>query len=475
MAISAFAKSRLQTISDSGFARAKKLADLAIKKNVDGKGNTTARGYEQAIEILNPFLVSDKGNVAVDAERLVVGYENKFTKLQAKRNKLNRTIGQFKVDEREIFFVSPSSGNRVDIMRDIPNMVSQISEELSLHVFSVENAIEEARLNNESSAELETYLFSVNKRARMMSELHNDYLNDEIIPGEILNGYGVYVDSDPNDGEMLGVMVAPIGDLPSGIDSSIFRQVDSSVDVGGGYIPLFGRATTDGMGLHSVRIGNQVWEGLGALELQYSKKRSDAPQFKNDPGEFSLSGVLDKGTSMRRGSFSKGFTGFDDEGNPVQTTFFAGQDDKIYSLDDESLGLFESDPMLSQDLSRATQLESSFAKNLLQSQDVEPLRDIPQTAAGARRAEEEKLVPIRAEEERRKELGFFGRAREDFAKRRTERESQPKQPSFFGSKNKPTTPDEPVIGESTPDIVEQGKGFFRNNPFTKPFVDFLKK
>jgi len=378
----------LLRIQDSGFLRAKKLADLALKTNVDGKGKTTARGYEQAIEILTPYMVSD-GNEGIDAQRLVAGYTNSYTKMQGDKNKTNRTVGQFKVDEREIFYVTPTSGSRTDIMRDVPNMVSQVSDELNLHVFAVSNAIEEAAANNESTAELEAYLFDVQKRQRMMSELNNDYLNGEISPGQMVNGYGLYVDTDPNDGEMTGVMIAPIDDLPPGIDKTAFKRVDSSVNFGDAYIPVLGKVSTDGMGLNTVRIGNKIWDGTGAMELQYNKKLSQEPQYKNDPGAFTLENVTDKGVAMRPGTFSKGYTGFDAEGNPKQTTFYAGKDGKIYTLDDFALNNFKNDPLISKDIERATTVDSSFAKNLLQSESVEPVRFTPVTASRQQQMDEE--------------------------------------------------------------------------------------
>ena len=429
-------KRALQTISDSGFARAKKLADLAIKTNTDSSGKTLARGYEQAIEILTPYTVSD-GNDGIDAQRIVAGYNNSFTKLQNTRNKTNRTVGQFKIDENEIFFVTPTSGNRADIMRDIPSMVSQISDELSLHTFAVENAIEEAKANGESADELETYLMSVSKRQRMMLELNNDLLNGEISDESVLNGYGLYVDADPNDGELLGVSVAPLYDLPPGIESSNFARVDSSVAFGGGYIPVLGRVTTDGLGMKTVKIGNKVWDGTGSEELQFNKKLSNEQQFENNPGDFNLTSVTDKGVGMRPGSFSKGYTGFDAEGNPKETIFYAGKDGKVYTLDDEALSTFKNDPMIDSGIKKATRVDSSFAKNLLTTESVKPLRFSP-------------FNPRPAHNE--PNIDSTGTALQPVAS----------PASFFEGKNTPTPPKEPVISSSTPDIVEEGKSFFRN-------------
>jgi len=436
MAISSFAKSRLQNISDTGFARAKKLAALALKKNVDGKGNTMAIGYEQAIQYIQPYLTSGRKNEGIDAENLIAGYENAFTKLKTKQNKTNRTVGQFKIDEREIFFVTPTSGTRTDIMRDVPSMAAQISDELSLHVFSVENAIEEAKISGESADELENYLFDVQKRARMMSELNNDLLNDELSDGEVLNGYGVYVDSDPNDGELLGVAIAPLNDLPPGIQKEDYHRVDSSATFGTAYLPVMGKVSVDGTGMQTVKIGNKTWNGVGAMELAFSKKLSNEPTFKNDVGDFSLTDVVDKGTAMRKGTFSKGYTGFDAEGNPTQTTFFAAQDGKIYTLDEEARNTLKGDTMLAKDIERATNINSSFAKSLLHTEGIEPMRFTPVTASRQQQMAQESAAQPAPQ---------------------AEASVEEKPTSFFNRTNVPKKPETPSVSSSTPDLIEQDR------------------
>lgn len=457
-------KRTLTRIQDGGFAKAKKLADLALKTNVDSKGRTTTRGYEQALSFIEPFVFSQRESESLDAQRLVASYNNSFTKLSTVKNKTNRTVGQFEIDEREIFFVTPTSGNRTDIMRDIPSMVSQISDELSLHVFGVENAIEEAVAEGESADSLQNYLFEVQKRQRLMSELNNDLLNDEISDKAVLNGYGVYVDADQNDGELLGVAVAPIGDLPKGIDSGGFSRVDSSAAFGNGYIPVFSKFTDDGLGLKTSRIGNKVWSGIGSFALQYDKKSDQ--QFKNDPGNFNLTDVPDKGVGLRPGSFSRGYTGFDVQGNPKQTTFYAGEDGKIYSLDDDALESFKRDPVLSERLKRTTNIDSSFAKNLMRSEDIESFTpDVitaPQTGSQA-------VQPVESESQGD---GFFsklgGGIRNIFGKPNrsiTSGEAAPVRPelSFFGNRvNRQSQPGRVPTGGSPEAIIDSGNQFFRN-------------
>ena len=107
--------------ASSEFTRAKKQADLILKKNVDGKGNPTLEAYEQATALLSNFMFED-GNVGIDAQRAVADYENKATALRVKKSKLATSLGRLKLDEQEIYFAD-ATGDRGDIMNNIPEMV----------------------------------------------------------------------------------------------------------------------------------------------------------------------------------------------------------------------------------------------------------------------------------------------------------------------------------------------------------------
>lgn len=435
-----FQAKAFQTVQSKGYANAKRLADLKVKQSAEATGKVTEQGLKDAIAILSQWQFSDDEKTALQAQNAIQSWENDLVSLSVKKSKLNRTVAQFKNDEREIFYITPTSGDRAEIMRDIPEMASQISEELNLHLFAVENAIEEARLNDESTGELESYLFDVQRRARLMSELTNDYINGEISVGEKLNGYGLYVDTDPNDGEMVGVMIAPKGNLPPGVDEKNFQQIDSSASIGEGYLPILGTVTDDGLGMKTVKIGNQTWDGTGNLELQYNKGKSLTPQFKNAPGEFTLSNVVDKGATVRPNTFMKGYTGKDDAGNPKMTTFYAGEDGKLYSVDDKSLESFRGDPILGQKLKQARTVESTFAKGL--SAASEPLNYTPFTPEMRESAQEQ----IRATATTPPPAPL----------------EEPRQSFFENRTNRPNKPDEPTRAATTPDIIESGKAFFRD-------------
>lgn len=440
MAISAFAKSKFQTVESKGFKRTKKLADLYLKTNVDGKGSTLAKGYQQAIEALQPYAL-EEGNVGIDAQRLIADYNNKMTKLIEKKNKMSRNLGQLKLDEREIYFVT-ANGGRQDIIRDVPQIAYNIAESLTSHKLAVENAINDATENNESTVDLQNYLLELDGRYRQMTELYNDSVNGELNAGELRNDYGIFIDADQSDGSINSVGILPIGNLPSGVSKSDFKRVDSTVNYNGVFIPTYSKFTTDGIGQHTARIGSKIWSGTGDLELAYNKKISTDKVFKNKPGDFGLTDAPLMQNPLRPGSFSKSYIGVDDNGNPVEKLFFVGQDSKIYTVDDKSM--LEKDSLISKDIKNATFIDPSFARNILQSEGIESLTTIPVTKSTT------PLPPTPPEEP-----SFFERLKEKVTP--TERP----RPSFFESRNIPTKPEEPTIGGSAPDIVEKGKEIFR--------------
>lgn len=429
-----FQAKAFQRISSSAFNNAKKLADLRIKQSVVN-GKITARGYEEAISILGQYQFSSKESEALDAQRLVQDYENDLIKIQNKNRDINKTVSEFKINEREAFYVTPQTQFRNDTMFDVPEVVADTTEELRQLVFAVSNAIDEKALTGESTGELESYYFELYERYRKMEELNNDLLNEEIPQEKALNGYGIYIDSDQNDGQVYGVSIAPIGNLPQGLTQGDYQRLESSVNYGGGYIPVFSRFSTDDFGVVNSRIGSRVWTGDGKFALRYDKQKSDDRDFNDEPGALNLADFAPKKTSpIRPGKFFKGFTGYDEEGNPIESLFFASPDEKLYTVDKKARSMLEKD--FGGEMSKAIGVDSEFARGLIQSKDVQPMTFSP----------------------------MLGQAQQPQTPVTQPQQTQSEQPevSFFGDRtNRQNVPDKPPIGASAPDLIEQGKSLFR--------------
>lgn len=447
-----FQAKAFQTVSSSGFKRAKKLADLSLKTNVDSKGDTLSRGYEQALEILQQFAF-EEGDVGIDAQRLIADYTNKLSKLSEKDRKNKTAVAQFKLDEREIYWTSPQDGDD-ELLRNPTELVRVTARGLSELELEVQNAIDAQDALGESTTDLQNYLLEVSQRADSFRKLQNDIQDGEVVPGQFLKGFGYFVDADQNDPQhrINRVAILPTSNLPSGIADD-FHQVNDYADVAGAYLPVQSRVPKEKnqSGSFETSIGGATYSGTD-FTLPLKSSGGSSVKF-NKPGEFTLNDERFQlmGADIKQRSFVKGFTGIDSEGNAIETYFYAGNDGKLYRLDEDTKKGYENDPVFSKELENVRNLSPTQAKNLSSSPSVEPLRFTPLTARAEQKAEFERLAPERAEAERQEGLGFFGRAQERAERRRAE----------FEAKNVPTPPTEPAIGGSAPDLIEQGKTFFR--------------
>lgn len=428
----------LTSIPDSGFSKRKKLADLAIKKNVDAKGNTLASGYEQAIQILQQDAL-EEGNVGLDAKRLIQGYENNLLKLKAKNSKLATSLGRLKLDEQELYFVDVGS-ERDDIIGNVPEIVANVANSLTTHLAQIQNAIDDAEQNGESRTDLENYMREVAGRYREMSSLYNDYVNGEISQQQMLDRFGVFVDADQEDGSLNRVGVVPVGNLPPGISSSDFKRVDSSVDYGGAEIPIYSTYTTDELGAYKARIGAKVWGGIGTMALSYDKKNSAEKGYKNQPGSFTFNTTPIAGSPIRKGKFAKSVIGFSDDGAPIEQLFYTDDAGTTYKVKDKAI--FDGDAVMQDKIKKASVLNPSYAKSLMQTDtvkqlDVDPM--MPKTAPQGQSLPMDFL-----------QNNFGGVSQGSF-------QNAVSTPAFFNNKNVPNKPEQPKGEEG---FLQKAKGFF---------------
>lgn len=451
----------LQTIGDSGFARAKKLADLAIKTNTDSSGSATARGYEQALTYLQPFTDSAKGNEAIDAQRLIAGYGNTLDKLSKKQRDQNETVSAFKLQEMDSYFTSFDGDTGG--FRSPESLIGSTSEALDSLVLGVINAIDEKTASGDSTDALYAYMNDLNKRANTMRDLRNKFDNGELT-GKSLDGFGYYVDTNPLDGSVRSAALIPVGLAPDGMTAG-FHRLEATTKVGGALLPVYAPAQQDSQGGYIAKIGDATWTGTGTGALQGDGKTSNSKE-----GEFSISdGSIFpvRKNAIDRGSFGKGFIGRDASGNPVETVFYRGADNKLYSVDQATVDQFKKDPLLAKKLDGYVPQFSPTEMQAL-SKEAVPL-------SGDRIAREGKIAgfqtqdaALRAEADRVQNRGFFSKLfnpRDETATTPAatpEATPTPTPPSFFQKKNEPTPPAEPTVSGSANDLIDQGKGFFRS-------------
>lgn len=408
-----FQAKTFETVSASGFSRAKKLADLAIKTNTDDAGGVTARGYEQAISILQPFINSGKESEALDAQRLIAGYNNSLDKMSAKERDQNETVASFKLQEQDAYFTSFDGD--FGGFRNPGNLVSATSEVLDNLLLGVINAIDEKEAKGDSTDALYSYLNDLQKRADTMRDLANRFESGELT-GATLDGFGYYVDTNPLDGSIRAAAIIPAGMAPEGLAQG-FRRLDATADLGGGLLPVYAPATRDAYGGYTARIGQATWSGTGDGALTAGEGGADTNLFQQ--GGFNINDNMRypvRTNNIKNGEFGRGFIGRDDQGNAVEAYLYRGANGKLYQLDQATLDSFQNDPILSQKLQgyipsfSPTEMRS-LAK---ESQPFTPDRISFESKIAGYQAEAD---VAQAEADRMANLGFFGKVKEGFTAR----------------------------------------------------------
>lgn len=449
-----------QAKTGSGVPLAKKMADLYISTHTNDAGKVTDPAvYEYAI---NTYLAPYAGNI--DADNQIANYVNNMKTIAGKHAENKQSVGQFKMDERDIFFITPSSVYRDDLMNDLPGMVSQITDELSIHNLEVMRAIDIAEANGDSTTELRTYLYESEKRLNAMVELNNDIITGEVSQGQILNEVGIFIDSDQDDGSVRGVGVMPINNLPFGINSSDFKRIEASTNISGGYLPIYGSTATNEFGENVVNINGNKWMGTGSAPLSFYGRESVNPSLKAEDGGFSLSSISMKSPAIKPNKFFKGYVGFDENNNPKEQFFYADSSGGVYAVSDQDLMSLKNDPTQSGLIKNATRVDSTFAKNLTQTTVLKPYTEAPPPPAQMTSSPTATSQP--------ETQGFFAKAKNFIGGLFKRPEGEPvmgananSTPAFFANRtNAPSavrTPQQ-VGGAAQPqDIVQGGMSIFR--------------
>lgn len=464
----------LQRIADTGFTKAKKLADLAIKTNTDSAGNPTARGYQAAVELLQPYINSGKEKEAIDAQRLVAGYNNNLDKLSNKERNQNETVAAFKLQELDSYFTSFDGD--VSSFRNPGDLIDTTSSALDNIVLGVINAIDEKEATNESTDALYAYLNDVQKRADSMRDLKNKYQSGELAEGQSLDGFGYYVDTNPLDGSIRGAALLPVGLAPEGIASG-YRRLNATTKIGDALLPVYAPAQKDSYGEYVARVGNATWAGTGDGALN-SEKADKSANYLFKEGQFSVAdrnNFAVRKNTLSNGSFGKGFIGKDEQGNPVEKILYRGVDGKLYNVDQATLDNFKKDPVLAAKLDGyVAQFSPTEIKELAKEAQVLPDDRISRESRIA--GFQQSAATAQAEADRLNNLGFFGKLKEGFMENVGKvskwfgggQAAEEKQ-SFFQNKtstpatilNVPNKPEEAPTGGTPENLIETGKGFFR--------------
>lgn len=464
---SALTQRALTRIADSGYARAKKLATIAIKTNVDSKGNPTEQGYQSAIALLTPYLQSGNEKESLDAQSLLAGYNNSVTKIGKGKRDQNEAVSSFKLQEADAYFTKFDGD--IGSFRNPEDLIDTTSKSLDTLLVSLIDTINQKKADGESTDSLYAYYNDLEKRAGDMRELSNKFNKGELPTGQALDGYGYYVDTDPITGAVRGAALIPVNNQPDKLTSG-YRRLETSATIGNSKLPVYAPAQQQGDGSYVSRVGSSIYSGSGSGSLSGEKNSAEDGTFSiKDTTAFPLAS-----TNIQKGSFVRGYSGKDTEGNPVESIFYKGQDDKLYAVDQSTIDQFKQDPLLANKLSGYVQQLSPT--------EISDLKGTAKPFTPDRLGYESKITDLtqqaataQAESDRLNPDGFFAKAKvmggqvidelkakggSLLSQAQPSSEVAPRQ-SFFNRKNEPNKPDTAPTGSNAASIIEGGKGFFR--------------
>jgi hypothetical protein len=231
MALGTRAIARIQGSGTGGFAAAKKMADLYAAKNTNDSGQVKDPGVYDTI--INDILAPYAGTL--DGQNLIADYTNKKKQLVSAKNEVDTTVSSFRQKEYDAWFVSDDPQDTSVSFRN-PQWVAKVtSESLDMILAEALESRDMMAAQNKSTAELDSYINELSRRSDRMRSVSTQLADG----GEAnLDGYGYYVDADPNTGVIRGASFMPTDVNFKDLAERKMRTT-STVDVNGKKVPVY--------------------------------------------------------------------------------------------------------------------------------------------------------------------------------------------------------------------------------------------
>lgn len=445
----------LSRIPNNGSTRAARLADIYIKthSNAEGKVKDPAV-YQQAIDM---YLAPFGDNLIVQGK--IASYQNEIKSLSAAQGESSETVSGLRLKEHGAWFVDEDEVDSTGFRN--PAYVAQVtSESLDMLVAETVATIQAKSAAGKDTAEVEVYLNDLMKRADRMRTLSQSIQDGEKVD---MDGYGYYVDTDPNTGAVRGASLMPTDAGLKEIGEGTVRT-DTMVQVGNKHIPLYLPYVKDASGQYKTKFAGRDYTGDSTL-LQAS---DDSDVVLSDRAN-----IQTAGDTFQRGQVYRSFTGKNNiDGSPQQSYYFAGFDNKIYQFSDQDpkgkafLNSLKSTGQVNVDsiprispYTAATMMATSLPTDNPQFER--------QTMNGMninRRTQEAAVATAEADRmEGRSGLQAVVEGASDIAKGAFGAVA-----GFFSRKNKQSPPEE-APARTGEDVIDQGASFFEAvNPALKP-------
>ena len=458
MALGTRAISRIQGSGNGGFSGAKKLADLYAATNTNENGEVKDPGVYD--NIINNILAPYAGTI--DGQNLIADYKNKSKKLTNDKNESETSVAALKQKEYSAWYVDDDGEDNTSFRN--PSWVADVtSQSLDMILAEALALREEKSADNKDVAELDGYINELTRRSDRMRTVSTSLQN-----GGDLNtdGYGYYVDADPNTGVIRGASFMPTDASFTELSKNTVRT-DSMVDVNGQQIPVYLPYVKNSEGENVARFGGVEYKGDGNLLVgaEGVTPLTDRTRYQSNLGGIEMNKIYETFTGKTNvdGSFKKDY-------------LYVSPENKIYRFgEDDQKGkqLIDSLKNIS-GLNSIPRLSPADAGKFFS----EPLPDdtggFINSASSQARIQKYQLEQAQydAEVERLKNQGTFSQFTEnvgdvlksapgDFVNNVSEGIK-----SFFGRKNQANVPDQPVASingaSSAKDVIDKGASFFRN-------------
>lgn len=328
-------KANFLPVGNTGAARAKKLADIYIKSNSDASGNVSDPNvYKYAIDnYLSPF------GDDLSIQQKIAGYQNNVKSITEKRLDQSITLSSFK---RELESAVYTSDPR--LVKDPWMLAQYTSDQMDKALFGLNVAIDHLQLQNKSVDQLLNYRTELNNMAGAQRELVNNLAQNTSNPN--LDGYGYYVKINPANGALLGTALLPSFAAPTDLTSGT-KRLENNLTIGNSKIPVYIPANKNADGEWEARLYGDTWKGTGDTPLS----KDSGNNFKD--GSFSLGDSIKfpvKSFDLQAEQFGKKMTGVGDNGNNLYTYYYRGNDGNVYSINQDAISKFKSDPIMAKKL-----------------------------------------------------------------------------------------------------------------------------
>lgn len=440
-----------------GFAQAKKIAELFVATNTGDNGDVLDPAvYQRAMDILAPFAGT------LDGQNTIADYNNKMKALSTKKNEVETNLSSLQQKEYSAWYVDEDGEDNTSFRN--PEWVAQMtSESLDMIVAETVGKISELEAAGKSTGEVETYLRGLVTRADRMRSVAQSFQDGTEAN---LDGYGYFVDSDPNTGEIRGASFMPTDESFKYLSDGK-KRTDSMVTVGNKKVPVYLPVVKMADGTEIAKFGGTNYESDGDVLSSgvESISLSDRNAFKGISSKFQLGQLYQafSGKTNIDGSYKKDYVYIgndnkvykfnDDEPtgkaflDSLKQTGVVG--DKIPSLNPADVATFATEPLpgdtaeLSYDAGRTMKIRRYQEEGAVMQAESDALNNrnvISETIDGATDIVSSGFEKVK---------GFFSGVRP--------------QGGFKNRQNKPNEVSTSVNGASSaPDVVDSGKGFFRN-------------